>query len=321
VAHNLVQAPISLLCDPNLRASAKVIWLVERLRTPADPPGTGWLCTVSGLARPTVLIAKESLIAAGWAPTETGDRGATLPMPVQLLRNHKVGSQARILYALLPLTAGFSYPSGSYTTAELASLAHANPHTVIKAVSQLVRAEWITVTRAHRLARTSFDLTFPGLAKGMAALDEVINRLSVKERIGEKLMQSYLSILIDVEEFDDNARPKFLVNPRTGERFELDRYYSPTVGFEFNGPQHYRPTKDYSATQVGNQRERDFTKLGICVDSGVALVVVHEEDLTLKGMQAKVGSYLPLRDLTGYDMAIDYLEGESIRYRKSVALL
>lgn len=39
-------------------------------------------------------------------------------------------------------------------------------------------------------------------------------RLQESEFRGEAIMKEYLSLLIDSDEFEDNARPGFLVNPR-----------------------------------------------------------------------------------------------------------
>ncbi len=129
-------------------------------------------------------------------------------------------------------------------------------------------------------------------------------------------MREYLSLLINSDEFEDDAAPGWLVNPRTLERLQLDRFYPPRVAFEYNGPQHYRATGKFSADEVVGQRERDLIKLGLCVTRGITLVTIHPEDLTLRGMKQAVGSLLPLRDLTGSDLLIDYLETESRRYRR-----
>lgn len=323
MASKVVQVPVSLLLCPDLSASAKLIWMVSRLRTASDQAGTAWLCAASGLSRPTVLRGKADLTAAGWDLTSTGDlsgrTGATVPVPARLLTNRRLGINTRILYGLLLLTTGFSHPSGQFTHAELASLAQASPNTVARAADELARAEWIKVKRANRLARVHFELTFPGLTWGMTAIAAAQNRLEKAQYFGEGLMREYLSLLVDSEDYEDDAAPGFLVNPRTAERLQLDRFYPPGVAFEYNGPQHYRATERFSADEVAGQRERDYIKLGICVARGITLVTVHPEDLSLKGMQQKIETLLPLRDLTDCDLLIDYLEAESSTYRRHLS--
>lgn len=314
--NGVTQVPVALLLHPDLTASAKLIWMVASLRPPAEGASTAWLAASAGVSRPTVLKGLAQLAAAGWGPTRVGEPGPTLPIPAALLANRGLGPRARVLYGLLLLTPGFRHPSGQFTYAELASLAHADPQTLAKAIRELALAEWITVKRANRLDRIHFELSFPGLARGLAALAAAERRLERAEFFGEGLMREYLSLLIDSDEYEDDAAPGFLVNPRTQERLQLDRFYPPRVAFEFNGPQHYRETERYSADEAARQRERDYIKLGICSSRGITLVIIHPEDLALQAMRQKVAALLPHRDLTGYDLLIDYLEAESRRYRR-----
>ena len=319
MANRVSQVPVSLLLHPNLSASAKLIWMIASLSPGSDRAGTTWLSQTSGLSRPTVLKAMGQLADAGWSPARTGLPGATVPVPIPLLTDRRLGIHARVLYGLLLLTPGFHHPCGQFAHAELAALAHASRNTVANAVGQLARAEWIKVERANRLDRIHFELSFPGFSRAMNALSAAQNRLARAKYLGEGLMREYLSLLIDSEAYEDDATPGFLVNPRTDEHLQLDRFYPPRVAFEFNGPQHYRATDKFSADEADRQRERDYIKLGICVTRGISLVIIHPEDLTLKGMRQKVGDLLPLRDLAGFELLIDFLEAESRNYRRRIA--
>ncbi len=99
---------------------------------------------------------------------------------------------------------------------------------------------------------------------------------------------------------------------------ELDRFYPLyNTAFEFNGPQHYGPTELFSAEDAAKQRGRDLIKVGICLIKDITLLAIHPEDLTLQVMQQKVGSRLPLRDLRGHDLLINYLESVSRSYRQA----
>lgn len=311
----VVHTPVSLLLSDTLPASARLLWMVARLRPASEKAGTAWLSTNTGLARTTVLTGLAQLAAQGWDPPPTA--GATVPMPGALLTNRRLSAQARVLYGLLLLTPGFRHPGGRFAYAQLADLAQASRNTVAKALDELVRAEWINVDRAHRLAPVHFELTFPGRERGETALAAAQRRLSKQDSpFGEALMREYLSLLIESDAFEDNASPGFLLNPRTQELLQFDRYYPPNVAFEMNGPQHYRATNRFTPEKAAAQRERDYIKMGICMERGITLVVVHPEDLTVAVMRQKVANLMPLRDLTLFELLVEYLESESRLYRR-----
>src|SRR5690606_31445389 len=99
-----------------------------------------------------------------------------------------------------------------------------------------------------------------------------------------------LSLIADTKEYQDGARPAFLVNPASGERLELDRYYPlHGVAFEFNGKQHYAAGGPFTKRDVTVQRRRDRIKQQICKKKQIDLVIVTAEDLSLAGMLRKVG--------------------------------
>src|SRR5690606_5703483 len=171
-------------------------------------------------------------------------------------------------------------------------------------------------TQANQLAPIRFRLRNPVAEERAQELEWVKRRIERAPFLGEALMREYLSLIVDSEDFEDDAAPGFLVNPLTGERLQLDRYYPVGVAFEFNGPQHYGETELFSAEEASMQRVRDYIKAGICAERGITLVVVHPEDLSLERMRRIVGNLLPLRDLHGQTPVIRYLESRSRTYRK-----
>lgn len=321
----VVRAPAALLLNPDLTVSAKLVWMASRLQTVLRQPGSTALCAATGLSRPTVLTALLRLSAAGWALDQPVAKSppseATVAFPATLLTNHRLSAQARVLYGILLLTPGFSHPCGHFTYAELARFAHASVTTLTQAINELTRAEWITTDRPNRLARIHFELTMPGISEALNDVARAQLRIQ-NQHIGEGLMREYLSLLVDSDQYIDNARPPFLTRPVTEVPLELDRYYyTAQVGFEFNGPQHDRPTERFDAEKVAAQRERDYIKMGLCWEKGIPLVIVRPPELTLASMQEKVGALLPRRTLTGKDLLIDYLETESRSYRSWAAKL
>src|SRR5690606_34393418 len=151
-------------------------------------------------------------------------------------------------------------------------------------VQALAESRWISIAQENRRAPIWFRLQHAD----QAYKAEVEARLERAGYRGEALMRSILSLIADTKECEDGSGPEFLVNPATGERLELDRYYPlHRVAFEFNGKQHYIATGPFSKREVAAQRKRDRLKQRICNEKNVKLVVVHAEDLTLRGMLRK----------------------------------
>jgi len=129
-------------------------------------------------------------------------------------------------------------------------------------------------------------------------------------------MREYLSLIVDSDEFQDDATPGFLVNPLTGEKIQFDRFYPPDVAFEFNGPQHYSPTELYLDEEAfKNQRARDLIKIGLCTERNIKLEIIRAPDLALHRMKEIAGRHFPLRNLEGHEPLIRYLETQSRKYR------
>lgn len=70
---------------------------------------------------------------------------------------------------------------------------------------------------------------------------------------------------------------KFLINPKTGKRLEID-LYDPIykIGVEYNGPHHYEFPNDYHRTQEDfyDQLYRDDIKRKLCDKHGIYLIPV-----------------------------------------------
>lgn len=310
MADQVVQVPVSLLLSPVVTPAGKLVGSLSG-PGPAVPPYR--LSRLAGLARNTVLRALAELKAVG-----TQWEGPAVPVPAALLTDPRLGIQARLLYGALLTLPGFGHSCGTFTYECLAEIARVDLKTARKAIRELVEAEWIRVEQTNRLQRIWFALVWPGLEQELNRLALAEWRLEKAEYHGEALMREYLSLLVDSDQFEDNATPGWLINPRTGEELQLDRFYPPQVAFEFNGAQHYRKTRRFSREHSVAQRERDCIKLGLCAERRVSLVVVHPEDLSADRMRRKVGSLLPPRDLAGYGALLAYLDDEGDRYRRKV---
>lgn len=311
----MVQAPVSLLLDPDLTAAAKVLWLAIRIHSESVTPTR--LAASSGLTLATIRTGLARLEAAGWYSPSAGtiERSPSdtrVSIPVSLLSDPRVRPQAKLLYGILQT----GEKSGEFTYKALSASAQISVVTARQVVGELAETGWIQASQANQLAPIRFTLRIPELDRRAAEVAQATHRLEEADFRGEAIMREYLSLLIDSDEFEDNARPGFLVNPQTDERMELDRYYPPVVAFEFNGSQHYRMTRRFPNEQaLGMQQARDLMKEALCARRGVRLVVINREDLKLEIMQQKVGTLLPLRDLSDHQGLIEFLEKVSKPYR------
>jgi len=314
-----VQAPASLLLNPDLTSTAKLIWLVNRLTGPCGP---ALLQASSGLSRPTILKGLAQLTTVGWYTQDGAVNRAPaelqITVPGDLLTEKKVGTLARLLYGLLQLVPEFHMPDGRTSYNDLTTLTGCSRDTIKIAIRSLFRAGWLKVSQAHQHAPLQFELRDPVAARAETDRNRAVSRYTKAQYKGEALMREYLSLLIDSDQFEDDANPGFLVNPLTGELLQFDRFYPPNVAFEFNGPQHDGPTELFPDQKAfRRQLARDWMKAGACQYKQIQLVIVRAEDLSLAGMQRKVGSLLPLRDLKGQERLIAFLEKKSRRHRQA----
>jgi len=332
-----IEVPLSLLLARDLTPAAKLLWI--RLRFDALHPRRRschprQLAKRTCLSRSTVYEVLRRASAAGWlvpqrdrttgkarwrAACPVRDVSAVVRIPVDLIRAaHALRPQEILCYGFLQATPGFSASTrtGTFKWAELHEMTGLHLRTVKRAVRALAEARWIAMAQENRRARIWFRLQFAD----EAYREEVKRTLEQAEYRGEALMRSFLSIITDTRECEDGARPEFLVNPASGERMELDRYYPVhKVAFEFNGRQHYAPTGRFSRRDVAAQRKRDRLKRRICEERGVKLIVVHAEDLSFSRMLELVGALLPRRALRGFRRTIKFLDQCGLRYRKAAA--
>jgi len=310
VDNRVIHVPASLLFDPDQTAPAKVIWMALHLHPDAGPAKVEAL---TGLSRHTVLKGFARVAAF---PHPHG--GPRVQIPVALLAERGVRARAKVLYGILQTLPSFRGRAGQFTYAGLAALTKLGPNTLKRAIIELDGSGWVRPIQRSRLSPIIFKLGTPALRRSEAEALVAERRLKRASYGGEAIMQEYLSLLIDSQDFADNIRPGFLISPLTQERLEVDRMYrSLKVAFEFHGDQHDRASGRFTQRQVDDQRLRDLIKAGLCVYEGIQLVIVRTEDLSLQGMFRKIGQRMPLRDLAGLERLIDLLESASIKYQAS----
>ncbi|HHW26042.1 MAG TPA: hypothetical protein GXX23_01730 [Firmicutes bacterium] len=152
-----------------------------------------------------------------------------------------------------------------------------------------------------------------------ALVDELKKDCDMAPLTGEFLTCRLTEFWVDHPRIIRNARPDFLENPQTRQRFELDIYVESILGVEFDGPQHYRETSKFSREQVDEIKAHDLMKEGMCKKAGIPLITLKAPDLSIEGMRKLLPPNIPLHsvDLEGpYAKGLDDLCAD---YRRKVA--
>lgn len=321
-----IEVPVALLFAKDLTPAAKFLWIRLRFdeldaqrkggRIRSHAPTK--LAKRTGLGRSTIYNALNQSESAGWLiPQHDPDtkkrrwktacplEGEFVRIPVNLIRSfYKLRPQSILCFGMLQTLPRFNDRAGAFKWEELSRLVGLHITTVKRAVRALVDALWIRIVQKNRVSPVRVFLQ----DADEAHMEDARAKLNKEPYFGEGVMRLLLSMITAGKECHDGAKPDFLVNPSSGEKMHLDRYYPlEKVAFEFNGPQHYEATERFNKQQVAAQRKRDATKRRLCKEQGVALVVVHAEDLSVAGMLQKVGDLLPRRMMRGLRKTIRYL--------------
>lgn len=322
MAPSVVEAtvPAVLLLDRGMTASDKLLWIAFDLFFRAAPGRVSYrqLSACTGLSPKTIGRSLARWENVGGLPSyPRGSRTALLP--AELVRSRSCGPQAKLLYGIAQLMPGFGNWQGQTSYRELAGLSGLSLNSVRTASDALQRTGWLFISRENKYCPLNYRLHRPGKKRWTAETVDARLRLEESYFRGEAIMREYLTLLVDDEQFEDNATPGFLLNPFTGEELQFDRYYySAKVAFEFHGAQHFGPTKRFpSEMKARRQQGRDLIKMGHCLNQGIALVVLQAEDLQLERIRGKVTGLLPLRNLEGHEPLTKYLEAVSRGYRQN----
>ncbi|MDB4894094.1 MAG: hypothetical protein JWN15_356, partial [Firmicutes bacterium] len=253
---------------------------------------------------------------AGGRGTQGAARGIVL-VPAELLLDTRAKTTGKLLYAIMQCSPDLANSAARLTYSNLAAVAGLSVNTVKAAVLRLHQTGWLQAAKSNKFRPIHFTLRNPADERYRSAVAGIAHRIGKAQHKGEALMREYLSLIIASDHYDDDASPGFLVNPYTGEEMQLDRYYSPSVAFEFQGAQHFGPTKRYpDEDEARKQQARDHMKAGICKREHIDLILVHPEDLSLNALREKVPALLPQRDLAGAERLIANLERRSRSYRE-----
>lgn len=319
-----ILVPETLLQSQELLPSAKLVWIALLLNSYIKPQlrqSKTRLAELTGLSRPTVYTALAALESSGWYPIEK-PKGRILQEPsakiyTDLFLDTNLSATARLFHGLIQLTIGYkNNKTDEYRYFALSQELRIGLKSVRQAVGQLVQSGWLIMKQKHQLAPMTITLRHPIKEQFKVMMTRAINNLENAKFRGETLMKEFLSLIVASDDYMDNVKPGFLRNINTDGLLEFDRYYPNIIAFEFNGPQHYRPTDLYDEKTVREQQIRDEQKRQLSCNKGITLAVVHPEDLSVAGMLDKIGGLLPLRNLRCGGQLINYLEEFGANYCK-----
>jgi hypothetical protein len=218
-------------------------------------------------------------------------------IPVELILDKDLDPMAKYLYLIIRLAKPKSVK-------ELAELAGTYRTGAAKQCKALETAGWIIMP--ERIGMEPLIATAPRRIQN-ALVSRLRDSRWASKHAGEFLMKAWLDHLVDSDNFIDNCRPSFLVNPATGKPLEYDRLYDEGVAFEYNGPQHYTPTERFSDVDKVRQIQlRDHIKASLSQEQGIVFVEIIESDLNLDNMLASIPDILPLRPI---DKNSTYIRG------------
>lgn len=185
---------------------------------------------------------------------------------------------------------------------------------------------------AMRLVDTGWAYTHigPGRSRGMVVVpwmpdpveEEVVAHLARMRNdifpYGEWLMKCWLDLCIKDDDFQDNARPEWLMTP-SGKRLELDRWYrGANIAFEFQGRQHFKTGEHFVTTgaQLSERMQHDALKARLCTIHGIELIELTAQDLDYHVLREKLAARLPLVPLREKGALFRELAGMSRTYVK-----
>lgn len=245
----------------------------------------------------------------------------TVKLPGLLASSPVLTPAAKCLYTMLSIHRDPRTGSLQAQQPKLAAVCGlGSSYALQNAVLHLQQAGWLAVQRGA--GGRVYKPLDPHLALRRAVLERLIAHIRRRAFVGEALMQAMLTECIADQAYQDNARPRAITNPLTGEPLEFDRlYHNANIAVEFNGPQHYRATALFpDPEKVFDQQARDLIKDAQARRHGIKLVTIDPPELSFAKLQAKLRPLLPTRELRREDPVVRHLEKASKAYRKKLPL-
>jgi hypothetical protein len=335
-----ISVPVSLLATSELLVTDKLVWMALDASgvIPAKRPASQTaLAQALGLCRQTVAKALRRLEALGWvspgAPDRSGGpsapsttarlpklRGRRVTVAARLVLEGLLPARARLVHMLLAAaTGGAVVHCDRYQS--IAQMLHLCVRTARRAIAQLVEANWLVPNRDDGAAPVALTLRNAARDFFSRMLVDLTRDIREAKFKGEALLRGWLTVLVDDDDYEDEASPAYARHRATGGRLRFDRlYFRLSLAAEYNGPQHDHATELYDQEEVDKQRRRDAAKRRICVKRGIRLLVFHAKDLSREVIEERLRGLVPLRSLLdGGEEVVAFLTRSCDAYRAACA--
>lgn len=209
-------------------------------------------------------------------------------LPQEIIRDPRLHRTSKFLYLgmrSLPKTT-----IAGYATA----LGMAYP-TVHRLMKELERHEWVYIFRRVGEKAPIYVPWMPmAVERKLATYTERLAGMAANR--GEQLMKFMLDIIVDDDNFVDNARPPWTALAPGDRSVEFDRFYPERrVAIEYHGRQHYEEVLfAHGKSDLQKQLELDGRKALACLRQGVTLVEIADVELSYENLVAKLNGLLPL---------------------------
>lgn len=333
----MVTLPDALIRSSRLPAKAKILWCFLRLMEALFPVLSFIeVRKATGLAQNTLLKYLDLLVATGWL--RYGRQGnhftykaiwkrgrPAFRLPLDLICDRAVPAEAKLVYGTISkLKKSFDYE-------ELRRHTGYSQGTLFRYLSILLRLGWLrgSESRAGRKKRYHVTVHNPHQEniKRDVELFQRAKSLAQKRNgysVGQLLFGYMVSLLVDKSLLIENGHLWGLVNYKTGGRLLYDLLLpEERVAMEFQGPQHYAPTRLYpNESEFRAQQARDALKRTLSERLGIRLIEVKAEDLSfprLAELLRSAGVALKANPRAAAPHLYDLLEQEAALYRATAA--
>lgn len=240
----------------------------------------------------------------------------TVTVREDLVTDKSMPALARVLYCILLGLHKLERHDILSSYAEIAEIVQLQARTVRRAVYALEQAGWLAVSQRNKHAPVRISFPDPVRARQRAEVRRARQVLEKTEWVGESLVRLWCDTLVASGNYRDNHYVEFLINPKTNELLQADRYYvDQKVIIEFQGLQHDGATERFSEEEAMAQMERDRIKREVCARLKVPLIELRPDDLTFDRLRELLGKWLPLQKRSKTELIIRFLERKSRSYR------
>lgn len=206
----------------------------------------------------------------------------------QLLRDQRLPPAIKVTHQLLCL-----HPKD--TIVANAKLFNMRYDVLRRRVRRLQQLDW-AYEFPHPETRRPVIVPFMPLTVEQMVADELQRGRNDTPYWGEWILGRWLDLIVDDDDYVDNARPESLVSGFGSYRMEVDYLFrGARVGIEFQGKHHFEagPSKE-EQEKLKRQQERDALKSLLCVRQDIAFVEIIGRDLSYETLVSKLGRLLPL---------------------------